>query len=70
MVLEYNRRMSKNPADANVTFTDGPDTGPDTDVAEAWREEIFRRLREIDRGAVRPIPWHETRRRLRARLRN
>lgn len=33
----------------------------DRDVEEAWRVEIERRLREIDSGAVRAIPWAEVR---------
>src|SRR5229473_3517779 len=32
---------------------------------EAWREEIYRRLQQIDSGAVQLIPWEEARRRLR-----
>jgi putative addiction module component (TIGR02574 family) len=44
------------------------DTEIDASVEEAWREEIHRRLREIDSGAVQLIPWDEAHRRLRARL--
>jgi putative addiction module component (TIGR02574 family) len=40
----------------------------DPGVEEAWREEIHRRLQEIDSGAVQLIPWDEAHRRLRARL--
>jgi putative addiction module component (TIGR02574 family) len=29
------------------------------DVEEAWRQEIARRLKELDSGAVQPIPWEE-----------
>jgi putative addiction module component (TIGR02574 family) len=35
---------------------------------EAWREEIYRRLQQIDSGAVQLIAWEEARRRLRSRL--
>ena len=31
-------------------------------------EEIYRRLQQIDSGAVHLIPWEEARRRLRSRL--
>ena len=37
-------------------------------AAEAWRAEIYRRLQQIDSGAVQPIPWEDARRRLRSRL--
>jgi len=40
----------------------------DEDAEEAWREEIYRRLQQIDSGAVKLIPWDDARRRLRARL--
>ena len=35
---------------------------------EVWREEIYRRLQQIDSGAVQLIQWEEARRRLRSRL--
>lgn len=44
------------------------DQAVDADAEETWREEIYRRLRQIDSGAVRLIPWEEARRRLRSRL--
>lgn len=37
----------------------------DFDVEESWREEIVKRLKEIDSGAVRLVPWEDARRRLR-----
>jgi putative addiction module component (TIGR02574 family) len=40
----------------------------DAGAEEAWREEIFRRLQQIDSGAVHLNPWEEARRRLRSRL--
>ncbi len=40
----------------------------DAGAEEAWREEIHRRLQQIDSEAVRLIPWEEARRRLRSRL--
>ncbi len=40
----------------------------DEGAEEAWREEIYRRLQQIDSGAVRLIPWDDARRRLWARL--
>ncbi len=39
-----------------------------TDVDEgaetAWAEEIGRRLKELDSGQVKPIPWAEARRQI------
>jgi len=40
----------------------------DDNAQEAWREEIERRLQQIDSGAVSLIPWRDARRGLRARL--
>jgi putative addiction module component (TIGR02574 family) len=40
----------------------------DEGAEEAWREEIYRRLQQIDSGAVQLIPWEDARRRLRTRL--
>lgn len=40
------------------------DTEVDEDAEEAWCEEIQRRLKEIDSGAVNLVPWDEARRRL------
>jgi putative addiction module component (TIGR02574 family) len=42
----------------------------DDHAHEAWREEIHRRLRQIDSGAVIMIPWDDARRTLRGRLRH
>jgi putative addiction module component (TIGR02574 family) len=44
---------------------DGP---ADPDVEEAWRLEIERRLGQIERGEVQPIPGDEVFARLRRRL--
>ena len=44
------------------------DQAVDPGAEEAWREEIYRHLEQIDSGAVRLIPWEEARRRLRSRL--
>lgn len=40
----------------------------DAAAEEAWREEIYQRLRQIDGGAVLLIPREDARRRLRSRL--
>jgi putative addiction module component (TIGR02574 family) len=41
------------------------DEVPDADVEQAWQEEVQRRLRQIDRGEVKTIPWEEVQRQLR-----
>jgi len=41
------------------------DEVPDTDVEQAWQEEIQRRLGQIERGEVKTIPWEEVQKRLR-----
>lgn len=37
-------------------------TDPPHEVEAAWTDEIARRLREVETGAVKPIPWEEARR--------
>lgn len=41
---------------------------PDEDVEAAWAEEIERRIRQIDSGEVKAVPWEEVRAKLHARL--
>ena len=41
------------------------DNTTDTDVEQAWQEEVRRRIRDLDSGAVVCIPWEEVCRRLR-----
>jgi putative addiction module component (TIGR02574 family) len=41
---------------------------PDEDVEAAWAEEIERRVRQIDAGEVKTIPWEEVRAKLHALL--
>jgi putative addiction module component (TIGR02574 family) len=45
------------------------DSEIDEDAEEAWRQEIYRRLQQIDSGAVELIPWEDTERLLWAKLR-
>ena len=44
------------------------ESDPDPDVELAWSEEIERRVREIESGKVRMIPWEQVRAELHARL--
>ena len=41
---------------------------PDEDVEAAWAAEIERRIRQLDSGEVKTIPWEEVRAKLYARL--
>ena len=41
---------------------------PDEGVEAAWAEEIERRVRQIESGEVKTIPWEEVRAKLHARL--
>jgi len=48
-------------AEAIYESMEGPG---DADAAEAWAEEIQRRLGEIDSGRVKLVPWQEARRQI------
>jgi putative addiction module component (TIGR02574 family) len=50
------------------SLLDSLDIEVDANVEEAWRHEIWRRLHEIDSGAVTHIPWQNAQHRLRVRL--
>lgn len=41
---------------------------PEPNVEAAWAAEIERRVREIDEGRVKTIPWEQVRAELHARL--
>jgi putative addiction module component (TIGR02574 family) len=38
------------------------DDAVDEGAEAAWAEEIGRRIRELDSGAAKPVPWSEARR--------
>jgi len=60
------------PAEARAALADSLweslEQGSDEGAAEAWRQEVKKRLAELDSGAVTAIPWPEARARLLARL--
>jgi putative addiction module component (TIGR02574 family) len=61
------------PAEARAALVDTlleslDDVQVDDDAEAAWRQEIYRRLQEIDSGAVRLILWDDAQRRLWARI--
>jgi putative addiction module component (TIGR02574 family) len=43
------------------------DAEVDNGAEVAWQQEIYDRLQQMDRGAVKLIPWDDAQRRLRAR---
>ena len=47
---------------------DADDVGVDGNAQEAWRDEIHRRLQQIDTEAVSMIPWDDARHALRSGL--
>jgi putative addiction module component (TIGR02574 family) len=56
----------KLPAEARAALAgsllDSLDDTVDPNAEAAWDTEIARRLKELDSGKVRPIPWAEARR--------
>jgi len=50
-----------------ASLLDSLDQEVDEDAEAAWQKEIDRRLRELDSGAVKPVPWSEARRRISGR---
>lgn len=46
------------------SLLDSLDQEVDEDAEAAWHAEIDRRLRELDSGTVKPVPWFEARRRI------
>jgi putative addiction module component (TIGR02574 family) len=46
------------------SLIDSLDDRVDEDAEAAWDAEIARRIREIDEGKVKLVPWAEARRRL------
>ena len=46
------------------SLIDSLDDQVDDDAEVAWDAEIARRIREIDEGKVKLVPWAEARRRL------
>jgi putative addiction module component (TIGR02574 family) len=60
------------PAEARAALIDSLleslDVRLDDDAESSWRQEIYSRLRQIDRGAVKLLPWEDAHRQLWARL--
>lgn len=43
------------------------DQPPDPGVEAAWAEEVERRVKELEEGKVKAVPWEEVKKRLLAR---
>lgn len=48
-------------ADLAARLLESLDPNRDHDAPAAWEAEILRRIDELDRGEVDPIPWKEAR---------
>jgi len=55
------RLPDKDRADLAASLIESLDRPFDSDAQTAWAEEIDRRLAELERGAVKPMPWEEAR---------
>ena len=51
-------------AELAATLIDSLDEKEDEAVDEAWRREIQRRMREVESGVVKTIPWSEARKQI------
>lgn len=65
---EVLREALKLPVEARAalagTLLDSPDESVDDDAESAWEAEIAKRIKEIDEGRAKLIPWSEARRRI------
>ena len=51
-------------ADLAATLLESIDDEAEEEVEEAWAREIERRVRDVETGQVRLVPWSEARERL------
>ena len=54
-------RASGERGDLAAKLIESLDSGADERVESAWDEEVRERLRELDEGSVRGVPWHDAR---------
>jgi putative addiction module component (TIGR02574 family) len=47
-----------------ASLLDSLDQGTDEGAEAAWSAEIAKRVRELESGAVTPVPWSEARRQI------
>jgi len=69
-VSELLKKALALPAEARAALAgsllDSLDETVDASAEEEWNREIARRIRELDSGRVKPIPWEEARRQVSA----
>lgn len=66
VVLEEALKLSPNErAEVVEQLIASLEEAPETDVEQAWQEEVQRRLQQVERGEVKTIPWEEVQQRLR-----
>lgn len=51
-------------ADLAASLLDSLEEPEDPGAEEAWAQEIERRIREVEAGVVKTIPWSEARKRI------
>ena len=62
-ILEEALELPENArADLAAAVLESLEGSADEGVEAAWSDEIARRIREVESGAVKPIPWEEARR--------
>lgn len=73
-VTELLKQALKLPEEARAALAgsllDTLDQDEDESAALEWEQEIARRVKELDSGAVRTVPWSEVRKRLESRIRD
>ena len=71
-VSELLRKVLELPAEARAALAssllESPDDKVDASAEEEWKQEIARRIAELDSGKVKPIPWADARRQISAIL--
>ena len=64
-VTELLRRAMELPAEARAALAgsllESLDDQVDASAEEEWKQEIARRIAELDSGKVKPIPWADAR---------
>jgi putative addiction module component (TIGR02574 family) len=51
-------------ADLAASLLESLDETPEEDLEAAWAAEVERRVREVEAGSVKTVPWSEARQRL------
>lgn len=68
VLVEALRLRVRARADIAGKLLDSLDGRAERGVEEAWADEIERRIRDVDSGRVKLVPWSEVRRELRKKV--